>query len=412
MGEYFVFEKYNVVLLALGFVVLLAATVPVIMKQRRVTAPIIYLAIGGSSLFFTRHLSFEPLEHLDIIKKVTEFVTLVALTNAGLKIKAPFRWHTWRYSMRLLLIAMPVTIIAAAYLSWWIVGLAPATAMLFGAIISPTDPVLASELQTSEPSKEDTSKIKLALTSEAGINDGLAFPFTYLAIVAATNGYSMDWAFDWFSYYFVIKIVLGLGIGLLIGWLLCRLVFSLGSRDELGKISRGIIAIALTLLPYAATEIVGGYGFLAVFAAACIFSNYEKHEKHMDSLHDFNEELESMVVAVIFLVVGAFIAYHYEIFLDVKVVAVAMLMVFVVRPISGYISLTKTKLNGFEKFVLSFYGIRGIGSLFYFAYALTEADFKDTTKLLEITMTTIFLSVFVHGLSAKTIQKKIKKYES
>ncbi|MGV3459247.1 MAG: cation:proton antiporter [Flavobacterium sp.] len=363
------------------------------------------------SLLFSVRYEFDPLKNLELIERITEFVLLVALANAGLKIKEPFSWKTWHYSFRLLTIAMLLTIAAGAFISWKIAGLAPAGALLFGALIAPTDPVLASELQTSEPSKKDTSTIKLGLTTEAGINDGLAFPFVYFAIYAATKGLDFEeWAGGWFIHDFIIKIIIAIGIGLAVGALLCRLVFTSGSRDKISKISRGIISLALMLLPYAVTEIIGGYGFLAVFVAACIFSHREEHAEHMDDLHDFNEELESIVVAIIFIMTGFFIAYHHEILYDTEILAVALLMVFIVRPVAGYLSLLGTKLIPFQKFVLSFYGIRGVGSLYYLAYALTAATFTDAAKLLEITIVTIFMSMLVHGFTARFIQKKIKEY--
>lgn len=408
MAEYFKIELYTMLLLIAGFVALLAAIVPVLMEKKHISAPIIYLVIGSIGYFFYMKYDVKPLDHLDIIEHVTEFVILIALTNTGLKIKNPFKWKTWKYSFRLLAIAMPLTIIAAAYLGWYIAGLAPATAILFGALISPTDPVLASELQTSQPSEEDTSTIKLGLTSEAGINDGLAFPFTYFAIMLITMGSDyMQWIGSWVLHEFFLMIIIGLVVGLLSGWGLCKLIFSLTSGDKLSKISRGIISLSLTLLPYALAEIVGGYGFIAVFAAACLFSNFEHYKNHMDSLHDFNEELESYVVALIFISTGVFIAIHYNDFLDAEIISVALIMVLVVRPVAGYLSLIKTDLTGFQKFVLSFYGIRGVGSIYYLSYALLAAEFADKEKLLSITVVTIFLSVLIHGFSARSIQKEI-----
>jgi sodium/hydrogen antiporter len=410
MQDYFVAESYMLMLLAAGIVALLAATVPVLMQRQHVSAPIIYVAIGIIVYFFARQYEFKPLDHLQLIERVTEFVVLVALTNAGLKISEPFKWKTWRHSFRLLAIGMIITIIAAAFLGWWVIGFAPSTALLFGAIISPTDPVLASELQTSQPSKKDISDIKLGLTTEAGINDGLAFPFVYFAIYAATKGMNYEnWIGEWFAHKFLIKIAIAVVIGLCCGQLLYKLIFSIKDKTQLSQISRGIISIGLVLLPYAISEIVSGYGFLAVFVAACMFSAREEYNEHMDVLHDFNEEIEGIVVAIIFLMTGFFIAYHYHILYDLDVIIVALLMVFVVRPAAGYISFIKSGLTPFQKFVLSFYGIRGVGSLYYMAYALTSAPFTGAKKLLEVTIVTIFISMLVHGLSSRTIQIKIKK---
>ncbi len=411
--EYFKLEDYNLVLLATGIITLLAAIVPVIMQSKIISAPVVYMLCGIAGYFLLLRFFFQPMQYMETIKHVTEFVVIVALTNAGLKIKEPFRWHTWRNSFRLLIIALPITIVAATYIGWWITGLAPATALLFGALIAPTDPVLAGELQTSKPSKKDTSKIRLGLTSEAGLNDGLAFPLTYFAIMATQYGLSFEtWIGEWLLHYIFFKITIAVVLGLITGWGLFKIVFNIVKSNMFSKISRGILSLALTLLPYTLTEIVGGYGFIAVFVAACMFSRYEKFNKHMDNLHDFNEELESLVVTIIFIVTGVFIASHYYILLKPEIVSVALLMIFIVRPVAGYASFIRSDLNSFQKFVLSFYGIRGIGSVFYLTYALTSADFKDAEKLFDITIATIFFSILIHGLTAHIVQKKINTYES
>ena len=141
-----------------------------------------------------------------------------------------------------------------------------------------------------------------------------------------------------------------------------------------------------------------------------MFSKYEKDDEHMDSLHDFNEEMESLVVAFLFIMIGIFMAYNYEKLFEFKIIAVALLMIFIVRPLAGYLSLIKTNLQPFQRFVLSFYGIRGIGSVFYLAYAFTSAKFDDHEDLIGVMMVTIFLSVLIHGISARWVQDKIESY--
>ena len=412
MPEFLKSHPYLLLLLIAGIVALLAAVVPPLLKKMYISPPIIYIFIGIVSCLALGAKVIKPLQQLEEIEHVTEFVVLVALANAGLRIKYPFKWSTWKYSFRLLLIAMPFTIIAAGVLGWWVMGFAPATAMLFGALISPTDPVLASELQTSDPGEEDTSKVKLGLTSEAGINDGLAFPFTWFAILFATSGPDYtDWLSNWFLHYFLLKIAIGVTTGLGCGWLLYKVIFSITMGHVIGRISRGVLSLALVLLPYAISEILGGYGFLAVFFAACIFSNFEKDVEHMNNLHDFNEELESFVVALIFIATGVFIAMHYDKLLVLPLLIVALTMVIVIRPVAGYIALLGTGLNRFQRFSLSFYGMRGIGSIYYLAYALSAATFDDAKTLISLTIATIFFSVLIHGITARSVQKKIHKYD-
>lgn len=414
MTELFTFETYNFYLFVIGIITLLAATIPNILGNRNVTAPIIYLFIGVIIyLLSNNYSSIAVINNVDIIKKIAEFVVLISLTNAGLKIKDPFSWLTWKYSFWLLAITMPLTIIASAYVSWWFLGLAPVTAILFGALISPTDPVLASDLQTSRPSKKDLSKTRLALTSEAGLNDGLAFPFTYFALFIAVKGFDYTlWIQEWILVSVLYKITVGVLIGLLSGWLLYQLIFKLTSKNQQSKISKGILSLSLTLLPFAITELLGGYGFIAVFVAASAFSNKERDVLNMDNLHDFTEEIERIFVAFLFVIIGIYMASNIEYLIDYRIILTALTLILIIRPLSGWIALSKTDLNPFEKLVLSFYGIRGVGSIYYLMYALSKTEFEDAQKLTHITAATIILSVFIHGISAAAIQKKLDKNDT
>lgn len=411
MTDLFSLEAYNFYLLAAGIVTLLAAVVPNVFHKKHITPPILYLLLGIIIAFAGRnYTNFDVMQNSYIIRRVSEFVVIVALTNAGLKIKKPFSWATWKYSFRLLLITMPLTIIGTAYAGWWLLGLAPATAVLFGAIIAPTDPVLASDLQTSRPSKSDISKIRLGLTSEAGLNDGLAFPFTYFAIFLVTKGHSFnEWIGDWILVEVLYKIAAGVLIGFLTGWALYNIIFRMTSESQQSHMSRGILSMALTLLPYAITELLGGYGFIAALIAACAFSNREEKVKHMDTLHDFTEEVERIFVAFLFIFIGLYVSATIDQLWNAMTVITALIVIFVIRPISGWIALYRTDLSNFEKFALSFYGIRGVGSIFYLMYAFGEARFPNSYELIQVSTVVIVFSVLIHGLSAVTIQKNLKQ---
>lgn len=408
MTDFFSVYTYDFVLLIGGMITLLAAIIPNVFQKKRLTPPILYIIIGVIlALGGKRYTNFDIMQHSDIIMRVSEFVVLIALTNAGLKIRRPFSLESWKYSFRLLLITMPITIVAAAFAGWWILGLAPATAILFGALISPTDPVLASELQTSRPSKKDLSKIRLGLTSEAGVNDGLAFPFTYFAIYLASEGSVYNkWIGEWFFTDVLYKTIVGAVIGFIAGWCLYRLIFKITSESHHSKISRGILSLALTLLPYGLTELMGGYGFIAVFIAACTFSNSEDKAEHMDNLHDFTEEIERIFVAFLFIFVGIYICATID-QLTLMSVVTALVVLLVIRPLGGWLALYRTDLSGFERFALSFYGIRGVGSIFYLMYALGKTTFTESSQLIHLTAVTIVLSVLIHGLSASSMQEKL-----
>lgn len=403
-------ESYNFYLLAVGIITLLAAVIPNIFGKKLLTPPIIYIFIGIVFAFAGRHFTdFDVMNHTNSIRRVSEFVVIIALTNAGLKIKKPFAWQTWKYSFRLLIITMPLTIIGAALTGWWLLNLAPAAALLFGALISPTDPVLASELQTSSPSKKDLSKIRLGLTSEAGLNDGLAFPFTFFAIFMASKGNDYTkWIGEWFWIDVMYKISIGVLIGFITGWLFYKLIFKITSKSHHSHISRGILSLALTLFPYGITELLGGYGFIAVFIAACTFSSSEEEAKYMDTLHDFTEEVEQIFVTFIFIFFGIYLSASMEKLLDAKIIIAAIIVIIVIRPLSGWLALYKTDLSSFQKFTLSFYGIRGVGSIFYLMYAFEQTEFPNTHELIQLSAAIIVLSIFIHGLSSFILQKKLE----
>ncbi|MFC6095748.1 cation:proton antiporter [Flavobacterium qiangtangense] len=412
-SDLFDFSTYNIHLLLIGIVVLLAATIPNLLKNKNISEPIIYIAIGVLIfLLGNNYSSIAPLNNVKVIEQITEFVVIIALTNAGLKIKNPFSWKTWKYSFWLLAIAMPLTIVASAFVSSWILGFAPATAILFGSLISPTDPVLAADLQTTKPSQNDISKTRLALTSEAGINDGLAFPFTYFAIFLATRGdHYSEWIGEWFLVDFLLKTIIGVVVGLTLGWILYKIIFPFTSKNQQSNITRGILSLSLTLIPYAVTQMLGGYGFIAVFLAASAFSHREKDVQHMDNLHDFTEEIERIFVALLFVILGIYLGANFPELLNYKLISVALILILVIRPIAGYLSLLGKKISRFEKFVLSFYGIRGVGSIYYLMFALATVNFAESEQLIQLTAITIILSVLVHGISAATIQRKLDKYD-
>lgn len=208
---------------------------------------------------------------------------------------------------------MPLTIIVVALYGWMALGFVPATALLLGAVIAPTDPVLASEVQTTHPHEDDYSSSRLALTAEARLNDGLAFPFTNMAIALAAIGLSPYlWLVDWIVYDVIYKIVMGVIVGVITGWALSKTVFSykkLSTNESF--ISIGIYSLSLTLIPYGIAEILGCYGFISVFVAACVFRNEETRYEDLQHLHDFSEVMEKVFIAILFTLLGTYIVHHF-----------------------------------------------------------------------------------------------------
>lgn len=402
-------ENYYIILFYLGFIILVATVFPRFLSKYLITAPIVYLILA---LIVFSLFPDSPLPHLAsdpyLGMRLTEIGVIISLTSAGLKLKRPFAWATWKYAARLLLFTMPVTIALIALFGWAMLGFAPATALLIGAVIAPTDPVLASDTQTTPPHKDDTSSAKLALTTEAGLNDGLAFPFTNMAIAMALLGISAEnWFVDWLLFDFLYKIVVGTIIGLGSGWLLAKIIFLAPKpTTHTSAISVGLLAISLTLFPYGLAEMFKSYGFIAVFIAACTFRYQETTHNYLVVLHDFSEEMERVLIAVLFTMAGMYASHYFIDDFEFYMIPAALLILFVIRPLSGYIALLGTKLTKKKRLIIAFFGIRGIGSVYYLLYAFYHADFDKANEAFALVALVIFMSVIIHGLSARPIVTK------
>jgi NhaP-type Na+/H+ or K+/H+ antiporter len=407
-------DTYDVILFYIGFIILIATFFPRFLSNYLITAPIVYLllAVGVFYIFFSESPLSDIAESPYLGKRLTELGVIISLTAAGLKIKEPFSWKTWRYASRLLLFTMPLTIALVALFGWGFLGFAPATAMLLGAVIAPTDPVLASDIQTTPPLEDDSYSARLALTTEAGLNDGLAFPFTNMAIAMALVGVHPDlWFADWLIKDFFYKIIAGTIIGFGTGWLLAKIIFSCPDPNtQSSKLSVGLLSLSLTLFPYGLAELIHSYGFIAVFVAASTFRHQETTNEYLNVLHDFSEEMESVLVAILFTYIGIYLSQSFTNDFQWYMIPAAMLIVLFIRPLTGYVSLIGTELPEKKKLIISFYGIRGIGSVYYLLYAFYHANFEGAREALALVMVVILLSVVVHGLSARTVMKKWAPY--
>ena len=384
---FFHVNLYDPLLLLAAVVVLAAALVPRL-SSRYLTAPLLFMLAGAA--VFTLPLDW-PLP--DLVEetwwplRLTELGVIIALTSAGLKINKPFAWKSWQASWRLLAITMPLTIAAVAWLGWWALGLLPASALLLGAAIAPTDPVLAANVETTAPVEPDTSNTRVALTTEAGLNDGLAFPFINLALAVLLAGPDPS---HWFAGWLIMDVLYKLG----------KLLFGLPVTDNLARTMTGSIALSLTLLPYALAQLAASYGFVAVFVAACVFRQQESNHQYQQVLHDFSEEIEHVLIAVLMFLVGAYVMSGVLAGLSWLMVAVALATVFIVRPLTGLLALAGVSLPQEERLILAFYGIRGIGSFYYLAYAFSRADFPQAHILWQLLILIVVISVVVHGLTA------------
>src|SRR3712207_412627 len=275
-------SAYIVVLAGFGVVVLLTAWLPMVLKELPLSLPIFCVGLGALIFAFPQipGVMPHPNEELAIVERLSEFVVIISLMGAGLTIDRPFGWRRWRLTWRLLGISMLLTIFGLAWLGMGLLGLSLAAAVLLAAALAPTDPVLASDVQVGPPGDSEEDEVRFTLTSEAGLNDGLAFPFVLLAIAFAQEG-SLTNVAEWFAYAVLWKIAAGIGMGYVIGRALGWLTFHLPNRAKLSRTGAGFVALGITCTAYGLTEMVRGYGFLAVFVAALALRATEpEHDYH------------------------------------------------------------------------------------------------------------------------------------
>ncbi len=403
-------DVYDIILLAAGVLVLVSALLPRLLEKRLITAPIFYLLISVIAFGFfidipISHIAEDPYWP----KRITELGVIISLTAVGLKINRPFAKETWSISSRLLIITMPVTIALMALMGWWFLGFIPATAVLLGAVIAPTDPVLADQVQTTPPGEEDELATRVALTTEAGLNDGFAFPFTNMAIAMAFAGAApAGWFMDWFMIDFIYKVAMGGFIGFAMGWLLSKLLYS-STIFNLPKPCIGIISISLTLVPYGAAELLNSYGFIAVFVAACTFRQQEVEHEYLPILHDFSKELEQILVLIVFVLLGIYLTGGFVQDFRWYMIPVALVAIFVIRPVSSMVAIADIDLPIKNKLAVSFFGIRGVGSVYYLMYAVYHAEFQGARELIASVTVIIILSVLIHGLLAGPAMEWLEK---
>jgi sodium/hydrogen antiporter len=269
----------------------------------------------------------------------------------------------------------------------------------------------------SEPMTDDEAdddEARFAITSEAGLNDGLAFPFVYAAIAVSMVGLAPSaWFGDWLLVDVAWRLAIGVAIGLAVGWLLGRLFFSsLAERLKFAERAEGFVALAATFLAYGIAEVLEGYGFLAVFVCACTIRAAERTHGYHAVLHKFVEQIERLLTVAVLVLLGGAIARGLFASIGWVEIIVALVIVLVIRPLAGWIGLTPGKTGPRERFVIAFFGVRGVGSLFYIAYALENGNFPGAEKLWAIVSLVIVTSILVHGIAATPIMAVLDRRRS
>ena len=404
------------------------------------SAAMLYLALGvaigpmGWGL-----LKLDALKNTDVLERVTEVAVLISLFNSGMKLELPLRHARWRIPVQLATVSMLLTVAAVTAVGVYLLKLPLGAAVLLGAILAPTDPVLASEVQVADPADRDL--LRFGLTAEGGLNDGTAFPLVMLGLgwlglhELGFGGAGSSGLWRWWTVDVLWATAGGLGLGYGLGTLVGRLIIYLRMRHREALDSDEFIALGLIALTYGIALLCHTYGFLAVFAAGLALrrinesshalpsaaaddtgnmspsqiraTGHEAPAHMMRAVVRFNSQLERFAEIGIVLAVGVLLAT-----VDFKpmVLWFVPLLFVVIRPLAVWVGLLGTPIKGQQRRLIAWFGIRGIGSLYYLLYAINHGLAPALAKdLLSITLAVVVASVVAHGVSVTPLMRRYEK---
>jgi len=401
--------KFELWYLLLGGLMLAIAFLDKHVRRLPITTSILYLGVGMAlGPFGFSAITLDPIERSALLERFTEVGVIISLFTAGLKLRSPLLKDRWQMPARLAFLSMLITVGLITLVGVTLLGLPLGAAVLLGAILAPTDPVLASDVQLEHPTDRD--RLRFALTGEAGLNDGSAFPFVMLGL--GLLGYHKLGAngFRWFTVDLLWAVVGGIAIGALCGFVVGKYILHLRREHEETFARDEFIALGLIGFSYGTAIWAHAYGFLAVFAAGLALRHTEvrdrgpgaKTERYVaGTVLSANEQLERLAEITLVLILGAMLTTNY---MAIECLWFAPLLFFVIRPAAVFIGTIGCKATRLQRVLIAWFGIRGIGSLYYLLFAIQHGvDGVLADQLTAITLTTVAASILVHGLSVTPI---------
>jgi len=429
-------------LLVGGLLLARGLTAPML-KRLPVTPAIVYLAVGllvGPTVLNLFH--FNPLKESALLEVLTEVVVLISLFSAGVKMPVPFSFARWRTPILLASVSMAVSVVLVAAFAHFLLGLPLGAGVLLGAILAPTDPVLATDVQTRHPGDRD--QLRFTLTCEAGMNDGTAFPFVMLGMGLLGLHEVGEFGLRWALVDVLWATVAAIAIGVLSGAALAILGRKLRSAHPQHKLMDDFLGLGLIGVVYGLSVWIDAWGFLAVFFAAVALRQTElelaatdRSSADQENLNPpqadriepetenacpddepaptvsegslvFKEHLERLSELVLILLIGG------TLFLDSwswRAVGLALFLFLVARPVSVLVGLLGTRTAWPIRGMVGWFGVRGIGSLYYLMYAIQHGLPEDLAMdLIQLTLITVTLSILAHGTSVKPLMSRFKRY--
>jgi NhaP-type Na+/H+ or K+/H+ antiporter len=427
----------------IGVILITMALSTSVLQRLPLTTSLLYLAVGV--ILGPNGIGFVDIrieDHTELLERLTELAVIVSLFTAGLKLRAPWSDPIWRLPIILAFGAMTVTVALIAMLGVLGLGLSLGAAILLGAILAPTDAVLASEVQVSHPTDRD--RLRFTLTAEAGLNDGASFPFAMLGLGLLGLHELGAWGWEWWLVDVLWAIPAGLAIGALLGTIVGRLVIYLRReyRSALGL--DDFLTLGLIASSYGVALLAHSYGFLAVFAAGAALRRVERRsgddeaqeeieeqlEKPVSSqtveeiatdpetapaylaqrLLGFNEQLERIGEVTIVLLIGTLLTFDD---LPSQALWIVPVLFLIIRPIAALLGMVGSGTLRLQQTYIAWFGIRGIGSVYYLMYAIQHGLPRSiSSQFIDLTLAVVAVSIVIHGISVTPLMDRYQKTES
>jgi sodium/hydrogen antiporter len=414
-----------------GMLLVVMALSGSVLARLPLSTAMLYLIVGMTvSPWGIGLLRAESVRHSYVLETLTEVVVLISLFSAGLKLSSALSDRRWLLPLRLAIVSMVFTVLAIAAIGHLLLGLSLGAAVLLGGILAPTDPVLASDVQVQTPGDRD--KLRFALTGEGGLNDGTAFPFVLLGLGLLGLHDLGQFGWRWFAVDVVWGSACGLAVGSGLGLAIGRLVLHLRREHQEAVGLDDFLSLGLVALSYGTALMLKGYGFLAVFAAGVALRHLVQrqsakpavsqkavenaavapgttaaeeaavHPEHAPAymahaVLGFNEQLERIGEVMVVIAIGALlwaVDWHHAVWWFV------LLLLLVIRPVSVALGLAGSSASTTQRSLIGWFGIRGIGSLYYLMYAINQGlDPQLAQVLTALTLSVVVASIVVHGIS-------------
>ncbi|HEU5019789.1 MAG TPA: cation:proton antiporter [Pseudolabrys sp.] len=396
------------VYLIIGVLVIVAAWMPLFVDRKPLSMPMIALGIGAL-LAVWGNIGDPYRENSSLMLYLSEFAVLISVLGAGLKLDRRFSFFAWGSTWRLLVTVLLLSIGGIAAIGYALLGISAGMAVLLGAILASTDPVLAASVGAGPPGVGEEGETKFALTSEAGLNDGIAFPFVLLGLGLVGKGGLDVW--HWLAIDLVWNVVGGVGLGIALGWLLVRINDLLPERLRLSATNSGLVSVGLAFLAYGIASAIHCNGFAAVFCEAASIRYFAETYEYSRRLNHAAGQFERVAMVGVLALLGVSFVRGLFDQIGVAEVVFAILVLLVIRPIAVAIGFIGSQADRRTRAAIGYLGIRGIASLFYVSFVGPKLAAADAGTLTSVVGLVVLISVVLYGATAGAVPRLLSREE-